>query len=262
MRWTFHAWIALWLGLLSCTEAPAQRVNWVTLDETLWVPNPANDGDSFHARRNRSEYLLRLYFVDTPESDARFPDRAKEQAEYFGVTVEQAVEGGKRAAEFTRKLLEKQPFDIYTKYVDARGASEQKRIFAMVKVQGQWLCEALVANGLARIYGVGDALPDGTEERRHWSRLRTLENTAKREKRGLWGVGTSPSAASPGTLQATLSRRTPILSTTPPFEVTGYVPAGQEVRLGDTVRMGYRRVTFVGPDGKEATGVIQDAFLK
>lgn len=184
--------LALSVGAAQTPEPAAQpqRVNWVHRDQVSLKADEANDGDSFHVRRNRSEYLLRLYFVDAPETDSRFPDRLQEQAEYFGVSMTQLLKGGKEASEFTQKLLKKGPFDVYTKYRDARGASEQPRIFAMVKVGDRWLCELLAENGYARIHGLGDALPDGDEERQHWSRLRTLENKAKREKRGLWGLQT------------------------------------------------------------------------
>jgi len=174
-------------GCLAATAEP--RVNWVHLDNVSLEANDANDGDSFHARRNRSKYLLRLYFVDAPETDRRFPDRLQEQAAYFGVTEAQVLKGGRQAEAFARKRLEKAPFDLYTKYRDARGTSEKNRIYGMVKVEDRWLCELLVENGLARVHGVGDELPDGIAERRYWSRLRTLENTARRERRGLWGMG-------------------------------------------------------------------------
>jgi len=48
---------------------------------------------------------IRLYFVDTPESDSRFPERNAEQAAYFGITPEQSVQAGKEAREFVRKTL-------------------------------------------------------------------------------------------------------------------------------------------------------------
>jgi endonuclease YncB( thermonuclease family) len=182
--------IAFCVGAARIPEAAAQqRANWVHLDAVSLVADPANDGDSFHARRNRSGYIFRLYFVDAPETDERFPERLKEQAEYFGVTVPQLLEGGKMASTFTRDRLAQASFEAYTKYRDALGASEDRRVFAMVETNGRWLCELLVENGLARIYGAGDDMPDGVAQRRHWSRLRTLENTARREQRGLWGIG-------------------------------------------------------------------------
>ena len=239
-----------------------QRVNWVHLDNVHWVENPANDGDSFHARRNRSRYLLRVYFVDTPESDARFPERLQEQADYFGVTVAQVMEGAKMADVYTEELLSAAPFDVYTKYRDARGASRQRRIYAMIKVNDRWLCELLVENGWARIHGVGDDLPDNVSERRHWARLRTLENEAKREKRGIWGMNTPEQILARAGGRVTLKAETPIFQLAPPHGVVGNLPEGHEVQVGDVERPGFRRVTFMSPGGNEFTGLIQEVAIQ
>ncbi len=267
MNRTFSIFFAVGLMFAAVFPAPQalaqhQRVNWVHLDNVSLVDHPANDGDSFHARRNRSRYLLRVYFVDTPETDDRFPERLQEQADYFGVTVPQIVEGGKMADEYTKELLAKAPFDVYTKYRDARGASRQRRIFAMIKVEDRWLCELLVENGFARIHGVGDDLPDNVSERRHWARLRTLENEAKREKRGIWGMNTPEQVLARAGGKVTLKRQTPIFSIEPPFGVVGQLPEGHEVKVGDVERPGFRRVEFVTPGGTEFTGLIQEVALQ
>ncbi len=172
----------LWVTVVAPAEA------WRKLEGVRFEDNAANDADSFHAKRKRTEYLFRLYFVDAPETDRRYPGRVKEQAEYFGVTEEEAVQGGRRAAEFVAGLLAGKELEVYTQYADARGASGMKRYFAMVRVEGRWLSELLVEKGYARLHGVGVDVPEGHSARRFWSRLRTLENEAKREKRGLWGV--------------------------------------------------------------------------
>jgi endonuclease YncB( thermonuclease family) len=183
----FLRWILLTILMLPGAES-ACAGKWTRLDKVAYVQNDANDADSFHAKRNRSTYLFRLYFVDAPETDQRYPDRVKEQAAYFGVTPEQALKGATEAAEFVRKKLEGKDLEVFTQYVDARGASDKNRYYAMVKVEGRWLSELLVENGFARIHGIGDELPDGVSERRYWSRLRTLEREAKKAKRGLWGA--------------------------------------------------------------------------
>lgn len=242
-------------------QAQHQRVNWVHLDNVTLVENPANDGDSFHARRNRSRYLLRVYFVDTPETDDRFPERIQEQADYFGVTVEQVIAGAHQADEYTRQLLAKGPFDVYTKYRDARGASQRRRIYAMVKVDGRWLCELLVENGFARIHGVGDDLPDNVSERRHWARLRTLENEARRERRGIWGMNTPEQRLQQAGGVIRLAGTTPIFRVEPPHAFVANLPEGHEVKVGEVQRPGFRFVTFTSPSGVEFTGLIQDVAI-
>jgi len=240
--------------------ALAQR-SWRHLDNVSLVDQAGNDGDSFHARRNRSSYLFRLYFVDTPETDARFPERLREQADYFGIPLEQVVDAGKMADAFTKDLLAKRPFSVYTKYRDAMGASTKNRTYGMVKVNERWLCELLVENGLARIHGVGDDLPDGVSERRHWARLRTLENTARREKRGIWGMNEPAArlARAGGTVK--LDRPAPIFRAEAPFALAGTLPAGHEIVVGDVVRPGFRAVEFQTPAGNTFRGHIQEVSL-
>ena len=65
-----------------------------------FVPTKYADGDSFKVRIGADEFVLRLYFVDAPESDERFADLNAEQAKYFGITPAESVEGGKAAKEF------------------------------------------------------------------------------------------------------------------------------------------------------------------
>ena len=56
----------------------------------------------------------------------------------------------------------------------------------MIDSTGKDLNEALVENGLARIYGTKTPLPDGRDSRTYVDGLRRLEAKAKAEKRGAW----------------------------------------------------------------------------
>ena len=60
--------------LLATAGLRAQR-EWTKLEHCQLIPNPANDGDSFHVRANEKEYIFRLYLVDAPETDAANPAR-------------------------------------------------------------------------------------------------------------------------------------------------------------------------------------------
>lgn len=92
----------LLLSILLLVWQPLQAApTWQKMDGCQMIANPANDGDSFHVDYNGKEYIFRLYFVDTCEVSTRFPDRLKDQAEYFGISPEQAIELGKQAKEFT-----------------------------------------------------------------------------------------------------------------------------------------------------------------
>ncbi len=59
--------VALWLAIVDL----GAREDWITLENCRLVPNPANDGDNFHASVNGKEYIFRLYFVDAPETDGQ-----------------------------------------------------------------------------------------------------------------------------------------------------------------------------------------------
>src|SRR3954447_19620246 len=78
-------------------------------------PDEWTDGDSFRVRLpdGRLE-TFRLYFVDTTESRSR-GKRSDEQAAYFGLTRDQAIELGKEAKAFTAAALA-QPFTIQTRW--------------------------------------------------------------------------------------------------------------------------------------------------
>ncbi|NCC52467.1 MAG: hypothetical protein EOM20_14785 [Spartobacteria bacterium] len=173
----------------------AHARKWRTYEDCELDPNPSNDGDSFHVKyktdsgRNRY-YLLRLYFVDTPESEDSLPERLQEQADYFGITPDEVVKLGKQATKFTEKFLKK-GFTFYTKHADARGRSQDKRRYSMVKVGDQYLAEALVANGLARVFGNKVDLPDGTSAKVFEWRLNKFEREAKRNKLGGWAPNVS-----------------------------------------------------------------------
>ena len=81
----------------------------------IYTPQRWNDGDSFHViLPDRKEVIFRLYFVDTPEEESVYADRSAEQAAYFGITPDAAIQIGCEASEFTKQALTK-PFTIYTR---------------------------------------------------------------------------------------------------------------------------------------------------
>jgi endonuclease YncB( thermonuclease family)/predicted flap endonuclease-1-like 5' DNA nuclease len=161
--------------------------DWMVLNNCRLIANPANDGDSFHVSAGEKEYLFRLYFVDAPETDEMIPGRLVEQAKYFTVTVPQAIEVGQAAKAFTQERLS-QPFTVFTHMSDAMGQSRIERVYAYVQTKDGDLGEQLVRNGLARIYGFKAAPPGLKSWRIELEKLQQLENEAKQEKIGAWGV--------------------------------------------------------------------------
>ena len=173
---------------------------WREYTDCQMIPNPANDGDSFHVRAGNIKsktYLFRLYFTDTPESESSLPERLQEQAGYFGIAdPKDVVRAGKEAAHFTENFL-KDGFTVYSRLSDALGRSDMDRDYAMVmNAAGQDLGTELVRNGLARVYGNGSDLSEldayKRDEDAWWRRLRQAELEAKKEKRGAWALAGGP----------------------------------------------------------------------
>ena len=168
-------------------SARDQSKDWIVLKDCRLIPNPANDGDSFHVSAGEKEYLFRLYLVDAPETDEMTPRRLVEQAKYFSITVPQAIEVGRVAKDFVQEKLS-QPFTVFTHMSDALGQSRLERFYAFVETKEGDLGEQLIRNGLARSYGFKAAPPGLTSSRIEIEKLQQLEDEAKRDKIGAWGV--------------------------------------------------------------------------
>ena len=76
---------------------------WTTLEACRYLADKSNDGDSFLVQCGRERFFVRLYFVDAPESDVSFPDRVRQQYEYFGVTLDELTRAGARARAYVRE---------------------------------------------------------------------------------------------------------------------------------------------------------------
>lgn len=178
------AGLLVWLAVYAA--GAAAEPEWIEIPDCRLITHAANDGDSFHVRGGGREYLARLYFVDAPEHSRQIPARVREQAEWFGTDERNVLRHGALAATRVAEWL-KQPFTMYTQMIDARGASRKQRVFAMIKVDDRYLCERLVENGLARIYGIRRNLHDGTFRWDYIRKLEALEKKAKAAGTGLWG---------------------------------------------------------------------------
>lgn len=177
------------------TETPTTGRYEVFRNCTL-VSNRGNDGDSFLVKlpNGRTE-IVRLYFVDTPESAFKSygggrnnHDRIAQQAADMGrITSHQVVNIGKKAKEFALTHLAKNPFTIHTQW---DSPFNDKRYHAFVVLdynrQSRFLHELLVEKGYARIHTKGGELPDGTSERKQEDHLLDLQRSAQSNKSGAW----------------------------------------------------------------------------
>lgn len=176
---------------------------WRQYTDCRLIPNPSNDGDSFHVKAGNIKtrtYLFRLYFVDTPEDEKSLPERLQEQADYFGITdPADVIKAGKAATKFTEQFL-KDGFTVHSRLSDALGRSKKKRDYAMVlNAAGDDLGLELVRNGLARVHGMSTDLGElkeyGSRSAGAWQRrLRQVELEAKQNNRGAWALAGGPTS--------------------------------------------------------------------
>jgi len=185
--------LLIWVALSLAIADLGASGDWITLENCRLVPNPANDGDSFHVRANDKEYICRLYLVDAPETDAVSPARLIEQAKYFGISVPQVIELGEAAKLFVRQKLA-EPFTVFTRMANAMGRSNIERIYAFVQTKDGDLGEQLVANGLARVYGKSAVPPGALSSAAESQKLKNLENQAKQAKLGGWASPALPAS--------------------------------------------------------------------
>jgi endonuclease YncB( thermonuclease family) len=181
--------IAVSACLAALQSLGAETKQWIMLTNCQHIVHADSDGDSFRVRSGTNEFLLRLYFVDAPETNLRYPDRTREQSEYFGVTLDETMRGGRMARDLVRDTL-REPFSIWTRWASAGGRSKEPRYYGFVLVGTNTLDELLVRKGLAQPKGVRPNLPTGEKAAAHLQRLGALEADAKRQGVGLWASAT------------------------------------------------------------------------
>jgi endonuclease YncB( thermonuclease family) len=188
--------VTLLLLVASWPSSAAERREWVTLTNCQYVAARDNDGDSFRVRCDTNEFTLRLYFVDAPETDLRYPERTREQSEYFGVTLDETMKAGAKARDTVREIL-REPFVVGTRWATAAGRGKETRYYALVEVGGKKLAEVLVSQGLARTKGVSPNLPTGEKAKTYVERLERLEREARQKRLGIWATSEKAKTETP-----------------------------------------------------------------
>ena len=184
-------------GSPSASKDPERAGGYEVYRNCLLDPERHNDGDSFQIKLpdGRTE-TFRLYFVDTPESEFKSyasgdtnHERIRQQAEYFGITPEQAVEIGKKGRKFTLDRLANRPFTLYTVW-DSPYNDQRYHAFIEFPSNGgaRSLDELLVEQGLCRIFTKGADTPDGTPMQQRKEKLRAIEKQARDRRVGAWGL--------------------------------------------------------------------------
>lgn len=165
----------------------ADTKEWVQLRDCKYLDHAHNDGDSFQVRCGTEELIVRLYFVDAPESNLRYPERVREQAEHFGITLDETLHRGKQATKTVQETLQR-PFVVWTRWASGGGRTKVPRVLCMVEVGETGLAELLLSSGLARNKGVTAKSPYGVSSRETLPRLQALEQEAQRQHRGAWAT--------------------------------------------------------------------------
>ena len=187
------AWVGFFIFFAGVLTLAAQTP-WQHFEGARLLVEENRDGDSFMVEfvneGVKQRQMVRLYFVDCPESAAAVDSdrrRVVEQMRYFGLEApEPVLDAGVKAAEFTRAILEK-PFTLHTAFASAPGRSARPRIYAMITTsEGRDLGAALVEAGWGRNRGVSRRLPDGTPGVNYATRLGDLEAGAMLARRGIW----------------------------------------------------------------------------
>ena len=188
--------VTLLLFAAPWTSSAAARRNWVTLIDCRYVAAEHNDGDSFRVRCGDKEFNLRLYYVDAPEANFRYPERTREQSEYFGVTLDETLKAGAKARDTVQAML-REPFVVQTRWASAAGRGRETRYYAFVEVGRKSLAEVMLSQGLARTKGVFVNLPTGEKASAYVVRLETLEREARQNGLGVWANSPKQRAQTP-----------------------------------------------------------------
>lgn len=243
--------------LLFAINLPLKSVNadgqWETLKNCKLLDNEYFDGDSFHVKTEKGEFIFRLYFADTPESDDSELKRVEDQAKHFGISAEKAIKAGEEAKAFTKKKLCK-PFVVKTKWAKAMGRSKMQRFYALVELDNKDYAEMLVEEGLARAFGEApDNLPNGKDGQSFAKSLLGKEKSAKSRGAGAWKysntTGTKPVVNLPSGF-----RPAPLLPQQNPIEKSSASPAPRkplsfeqkqmleaQLRMGQITEQEYRQ---------------------
>ena len=177
--------MAAFAVLVAASGHTAEEKRWHKLEDCRYVAADGNDGDNFLVQCGRQKFHVRLYFVDAPETEASFPERVRQQYEYFGVTLDELTRAGAKARDYVRAVLGPRVFVIHTRYSFAQGRSKNPRYYGLVEFDGHYLHQLLIAEGLARNKGARIALA-GQNARQHAQALQSLEDRARQERKGVW----------------------------------------------------------------------------
>ena len=193
-------WLKIMIDLEKTFERKDRQLGADTVGCSL-VDSEYNNGDTFLLKTDDGVVFdAHLYGVDAFETSNEFPSLVAEQAKYFGITNEQAIELGNKAREFIRTELTKDhqaktiAFTTTASNFLTKESNNKPVLNGEIIVGGESLACLLVKNGLVKIYGtIPHTHPESIVSR---EKLLQLEAEAKKEKVGGWGLVKSPKVES------------------------------------------------------------------
>ena len=115
LRFVSIVLVAVLFGFHASNAAAAKPKAWERLSSCRYVEDKNNDGDSFRIKCEEKDFVLRLYFIDAPETNLRDGERTHQQSEHFGVSLDETMKAGVKATEVARETM-KGSFDVWTKW--------------------------------------------------------------------------------------------------------------------------------------------------
>lgn len=189
LRPVLNSLLAIAIVFQASDGVAGTKKKWEKLTACQYIEDKNNDGDSFRVECGEKNFVLRLYFVDAPETNMRDAERTHLQSEHFGISLDDTMKAGVKATELARDTL-KAPFEVWTKQSSGGGRGKEVRYYGLVEVNGKSLVELLVSSGLARVVGQVTPLPNGEKSSAYKKRLFELENEAKKHRLGAWAHST------------------------------------------------------------------------
>jgi endonuclease YncB( thermonuclease family) len=188
MPWHLRIIIGL-CGILLLNALPAQKREsgiWQRLAGCQLIDAADNEADRFKVQYANETLRIRLYFVDSPESDHSDSDCVRDQARYFSLPETDIIAAGKLAKQFSERFL-RGGFTVITQWQDGRHGQEPC-YFALVEKDGTLLSAALVQHGAARLYGMPPQTtwPGGIAPRAYLNVLKQYERSAQHSAAGIW----------------------------------------------------------------------------
>ena len=185
-------------------EKNPSKTRYEKTDDFTFVDADNSDGDTVSIRNPEGRIITcQLLGVDACENDDVIQEQVEEQANYFGITNEQAIEIGKQAKAFNEKVLRgkdgmqklsivSMPFrlsaDNYNRFGGKDGPFDPYWNLILdgdIVINEESLSCLLVKNGLARIHGV---VPSSSTFLYSRAKLEQLEVEAQKAGVGGWGM--------------------------------------------------------------------------